>query len=183
MSTTNIETETQNIDDAMKSCLEMERSHTHSARRILSMVLMLTVALLVILFFSLMFPAILPSQELKLSIPDTILYAFLAIYTLTFSVLMATYRLHVGEASRLQHYIVGFMRVRVAGSNNTEGYKTEVREALTLGAFEYVAKPEKKGKIESPVPGHPGSEITTAVLNKLLDGVEVVTKKGSAHNK
>lgn len=182
MSNTNIETEIQNIDNAMKSCVDMEKEHSYSARRILSIVIILTVALLTILFFSLFFP-VLPPTDLKLSIPDTMLYAFLAIYTLTFSILMAIYRLHVGEASRLQHYIVGFMRIRVAGSNNTEGYKTEVREALTAGAFDYVSKPEKKGKLESPVPGHPGSEITTALLNKLLDGVEVVSKKTSAHNK
>ena len=70
------------------------------------------------------------------------------------------------------------MRIRVAGNNNNlTGYKTEVREALTKNAFEYQAQTSKKGKMESPVPGHPAGEITTAVLNKVLDGIEVVTKK------
>ncbi|WP_146140393.1 hypothetical protein [Zobellella endophytica] len=161
----------------------MEQENSSSARRILSIVLVLTMALVAILFFALMYPALVPISDLKFEIPNAVLYTFLAIYTLTFSILMAIYRLHVGEASRLQHYIVGFMRIRVAGSNNTEGYKTDVREALTKGAFEYVSKPAKGGKVESPLPGHPGLDFTTAILNKFLDSVEIVSKRGSPHNK
>ncbi|QFU06588.1 hypothetical protein FIU82_16485 (plasmid) [Pseudoalteromonas sp. THAF3] len=178
-----IEDEIQNIENAMERCSKMEEQNSVSARRILSIVLVLTITLITILFFSLMYPALVPNTDLKFQIPDTVLYAFLAIYTLTFSILMAVYRLHIGEAARLQHYIVGFMRVRVAGSNNTDGYQTEVRETLTTGAFDYIAKPSKEGKLSSPIPGHPGVDFTTSVLNKFLDSVEVVGKKGTSHNK
>jgi len=178
-----IETEIENIENAMERCTRMEKENSASARRILSIVLVLTLTLVMILFLALMYPALAPNSDLKFEVPDNVLYIFLAIYTLTFSILMAVYRLHIGEASRLQHYIVGFMRVRVAGSNNTEGYQSDVREALTRGAFDYVAKPSKEGKVDSPLPGHPGADFTTSVLNKFLDSVEVVSKKGTSHNK
>ena len=170
--------EKKSIDVAIDSCEKMENSHSASARKILSIVLMLTITLITILAVVFLFPFLFNTTELSLKVSDSVLYVFLAIYTLTFSILMAIYRLHIGESARLQHHKIGFMRIRVAGNNSDlEGYQTEVREALTKNAFEYQALSIRKGKMESPIPGHPGGEITTAILNKLLDSIEVVTKK------
>ncbi|MEO9383059.1 hypothetical protein [Chromobacterium phragmitis] len=173
---TTISTEVENIADAVSSCEAMAEHHTYSARRILSLVMMLTITLMSLLFLAFLFPALTRAADIKVSIPDTALYVFLAIYVLTFSVLMAIYRLHVGEASRLQHYKVGFMRIRIAGSNPSSGYQSEVRTALTNGAFDFLGNTEKKRKIESPVPGHPGADLAVAVANKVLDGLASAKK-------
>ncbi len=181
---TDITTEVENIADALSSCEAMAATHSMAARRILAIVSMLTITLMTILFTVFIFPFLMRFAETKVSIPDAALYVFLAIYVLTFSVLMAIYRLHIGEAARLQHYKVGFMRIRIAGSNPSSGYQTEVRQSLTKGAFDFLATgSEKKGKLESPVPGHPSSDFATAVLNKVLDGLEVAAKRPSASRK
>jgi hypothetical protein len=61
-----------------------------------------------------------------------------------------------------------------AGNNTSEGFQTEVRRALTENAFYFEkARPFSKRKdLENPLPGHPASDLVTAVLNKLLDEVE-----------
>jgi hypothetical protein len=179
-----ITTEVENIADAIKSSEEMAASHTGAAHRILQVVMMLTVTLMVILFVVFLFPAMMPDRPgVKLQIPDAALYVFLAIYVLTFSVLMAIYRLHVGEASRLQHYKIGFMRIRIAGSNPSAGYQSEVRTALTQGAFDFILGTAKKGKIESPVPGHPGSDFATAIVNQVLERFDVAKKERKARSR
>lgn len=170
-------TEVENIADAINSCDVMADNHTFSARRIFSFVTMLTLTLVFILLFAFLVPTFTRTTNIKVSIPDAVLYVSLSIYVLTFGVLMAIYRLHIGEASRLQHYKVGFMRVRVAGSNPSPGYQSEVRAALTMGAFDFLASAEKKGKIESPVLGHPGSDLAAAVASKVLEGFDSVRKE------
>lgn len=172
-----ISTEVENIADAINSCDVMADHHTFSARRILTIVTILTITLVAMLFFAFFFPTLMRATDIKVNIPDAVLYVFLSIYVLTFSVLMAIYRLHIGEASRLQHYKVGFMRIRVAGSNPSTGYQSEVRAALTRGAFDFLASAGKQGKIESPVPGHPGSDLAAAVANKVLEGFDSVRKE------
>lgn len=171
-------TEIKSIDSAIDACRTMEEKHISSASRILSIVLMLTITLITILAIVFLFPFLPYFSREAVEISDNVLYVFLAIYTLTFSILIATYRLHIGESARLQHHKIGFMRIRVAGNNNDlEGYQTEVREALTRNAFEYQVLNKSKDKIEPPIPGHPAGEITTTILNKVLDGIDIVTKK------
>jgi hypothetical protein len=174
-----IGTEVENIENAIESCDLMASVHSSSAGKILFVVMMLTFTLIGLLFVVYGNLQILKDSGVTREIPDPVLYAFLAIYVLTFSVLMATYRLHISEASRLHHYKIGFARIRVAGSNPSAGYQSEVRTALTQGAFDFSLKSEKKGKVESPVPGHPGSDFAAAVANKVLDGLSSSRKSTS----
>jgi len=105
-------------------------------------------------------------------------YVFAALFVVVFGVMMAIYRFHLSEISKAQHNKLGFMRIRVAANNiDKEGFLTEVRDALTLNAFEYSTGKEKK--IESPLPGHPGSDISSALVSKLLNNVEVKIKNES----
>ena len=108
--------------------------------------------------------------------PINIIYIFLALFILIFGVLMAIYRFHLSEISKAQHYKFGLLRIRIAANNHgDEGFGSEVRGALTLGAF---APPIEKGKkIENPLPGHPGSDATSLLLNKLLDNFEIKSSK------
>jgi cell division protein FtsN len=112
------------------------------------------------------------SQELMLGL--------VALSGLIISVFTALYRLHQKEMAKNEHYKLGFSRVRVAANNaEREGFKSEVRSALTMDAFSAPLDGffGRKGKVlESPLPGHPASELATGMINKILDQVEVILK-------
>lgn len=105
--------------------------------------------------------------------PESFLYIVAAIFFVVFGVLMAIYRFYLNEIARNQHYRMGFMRIRVAANNyGREGFKTEVRRALTERAFDYVPASlvrSKDQKIESPLPGHPGSDIAAMLIDRLTE--------------
>ena len=117
---------------------------------------------------------------------DVIIWAFLAIFTLVFGVTTSLYRFHLNEISKMEHYKIGFLRIRIAANNISEGFEGEVRKALTESAFTF--QPTYSGfgrpkKVDNPLLGHPGVDLTTTILNKLLDGVEVKPKRrGSERN-
>lgn len=115
-------------------------------------------------------PAPLISQELMLGV--------VAMSVLVISVFTAFYRFHQREMTKNEHYKLGFLRIQIAASNNErEGFKDEVRTALTLNAFTIPSEglfDRKDKKISSPIPGHPTSELATGMVNKLLEQVEVV---------
>ena len=94
--------------------------------------------------------------------------------------MMSIYRFHLLEGAKAEHAKLGFLRIRIAANNTSPGFQSEVREALTKGAFDYQQSGgflAKKGKIESPLPGHPTSDLTTAFINKLLDNISITIKK------
>lgn len=88
------------------------------------------------------------------------------------------YRFFLKEISKQEHYLVGFHRIRIAGNNSTTKYDDEVKIALTHNAFNYEnSTSNKKGKnVESPIPGHPTSDITTTLLNKIIDQLDFKSK-------
>lgn len=108
--------------------------------------------------------------------PDiSVLYIFSALFLVVFGVLMALYRFHLSEISRAQQYRIGLLRIRIAANNfDKEGFGSEVRQALTQRAFQYSTGKEKK--VESPLPGHPGSDIATLLINKLMDKIDIQAK-------
>jgi len=97
-------------------------------------------------------------------------------------IVVGLYRYHLKEISRLEKFELGLMRIRIAGNNfDNEGFRTEVRAALASGAFDSPPSGAlRDGKIESPVPGHPSSDLGAAFLNKLLEAVEFVAKPKKA---
>ena len=108
---------------------------------------------------------------------DYILYALLI---LVFGVFTSFYRFHLKEIAKYEHFHVGLMRIKIAAHNSEKKYETEVRQALTNDAFSYDTKAtliNKEKRVESPVSGHLSSDIGTAIINKVLDSIEVITKK------
>ncbi|MCD1597027.1 hypothetical protein [Rheinheimera aquimaris] len=107
----------------------------------------------------------------------TVLYVFVVLFVVVFGVMMAVYRFHLNEISRSEQLKVGFMRIRIAANNHdNQGFSTEVRMALTDNAFTFQTGKEKK--VESPLPGHPSSDLGALLVNKLLESVDFkVTKK------
>lgn len=111
----------------------------------------------------------------------TLLFVFVGLSVMNFGVFMALHRHHLNEVSKARHFKLGFQRVQIAAENYShDGYQTEVRQSLVEGAFSYnqVSSLGSK-KVESPMPGHPTSDISTLFLNKMLEAVEVkpVAKK------
>lgn len=104
-----------------------------------------------------------------------------SLYIVVFGVLMAVYRFHLNEVARAEHYKTGFMRIRIAANNyDNEGFLTEVRQSLTDKAFDYSPSSVLGGKgkqVESPLPGHPSSDLSAMMLSKLLEGFEIKRKQ------
>lgn len=112
------------------------------------------------------------------AIETGLITAAAAILSLVLALMVSIYRFHLKEISRTHHFKLGFRRVRIAANNTSEGFLGEVRTALTIDAFNFEDdRSTKKGRVENPLPGHPTSEITTAVINKILDAVDVIPKK------
>ena len=108
---------------------------------------------------------------------DTVLYGAAAVFVVLAGLLVGLYRQHVREVTRNEQMRIGFHRIRIAANNASSlGFGTEVRVALTLGAFDSTREEvsSKGKKIDSPLPGHPGSDISSAILNRLLEQVDIV---------
>lgn len=105
------------------------------------------------------------------------------------SVLTSLYRHEVKEIAKYEQYCVGFMRVVTAANNSKEGFETDVRKALTNDAFtieqrnsilsKYKTTDADK-KVESPLPGHPTSDLSAEIINKLL--IELEKRLASANS-
>jgi hypothetical protein len=111
-------------------------------------------------------------------ITETMTYATIVLIVIVVGVFTAMYRLHLREIAKNEQYKLGFRRIRVAANNAAlPGFQSEVRTALTNHAFDSDQEPgwfAKRNKIESPLPGHPTTDIATAILNRLLESAEVV---------
>jgi hypothetical protein len=102
-------------------------------------------------------------------------YLFLAAFIVVTGVLIALYRFHLVEITKNEQFKLGFWRIRIAANNTSAGFQTEVRRALTENAFSFETPRSiyrRSKEVESPLPGHPGSDLVTAVLNKVLNEVE-----------
>lgn len=165
------------IDSAISNCTEKVKSHQKQSQTIL----MIVGGFLIVLAF-LSFTVYYELLN-KSTFPDvSVLYMVLAFVIMFFGVFMSVYRFHLKEASKYNHLHIAFLRVRVAGNNTEEGFQSEVRQALTENAFQLELNSAKnvfnsRKKIESPIPGHPSSDLSTLVINKLLDNIEFQKKE------
>ena len=101
----------------------------------------------------------------------SILVFSFAIFTLVFGVLMAIYRHHLIEISKCQYFRIAFMRIEAATDDILNGEdKSVLKSSLADRAFDY--RSGKETKIEGPLPGHPTSDATTAIINRLLELLE-----------
>lgn len=186
MNKTTTQNESKSIDLAIDAVSTQIEEHRDAAAAILKFLrLVAGMVFSVVIIFSLTAMGLIPLArdvlpELYVQI---LVFATLAIFTLVFSVLMSVYKFHLHQAAKSEHFKMGFWRIRVAANNQDAGFQTEVRESLTKDAFEYT-DPSKNGakskQIESPIPGHPGSDLGASVLNKVLDSFDFkAEKKGS----
>jgi hypothetical protein len=176
--------EPNSIDRAILTCDSYIDEHRRNSNRMLMLLVQIGVVVLsgligfVYIFYRQLFGAI---DQTAASSPflNTIIFSLLAIFVLVFGVLMSVYRFHLNEISKAEHYKIGFMRIRIAANNNTDGFQSEVRQSLTERAFAFHSPSGIfKGKnVESPLPGHPTSDVAAVILDKLLDKIELIEKK------
>lgn len=124
----------------------------------------------------------LPGQvsTVQVKLNDIIQYIIYGIVILIFGVLTSFYRFRLKEISKYEHFLFGLYRIRIAAYGSNKGFDDEVRHSLAHSAFkidESQSVFKKAGKIESPIPGHPTSDMTTLLLNKILEGIEITTKR------
>lgn len=119
-------------------------------------------------------------------VSDTMLYGVGAFLVVILGIIASTYRIHLREISKNEQYKLAFLRIRIAANNaTTPGFDGEVRTALTRNPFDVYPEDlsfSRRRKMESPIPGHPTTELATSILNRILDEVEIVfqpKKKGS----
>ncbi len=176
------------IDEAIGICSENLLDHRRSAKLML-MLLALASCIIVgglgsfiyLIYFGLD-PRLLAQTSDSILFSNSIIFALLAIFTIVFGVLMSIYRFHLNEISKAEHYTIGFIRIKIAAINDSPGFQSEVRQALTEYAFSFQAGSIglfKGRNVESPLPGHPTSDAATMILDKLLDKFELVEKKAA----
>ncbi|MBI4808032.1 MAG: hypothetical protein HY799_03650 [Nitrosomonadales bacterium] len=176
--------EMNSIDQAIQTCDKYIDEHRRSANRMLMLLVQIGVIVLtgLIGFGYVLFRPLIGTPEQAVVSPlfsNTVIFSLLAIFALVFGVLMSVYRFHLNETSKAEHYRIGFMRIRIAANNNSQGFQSEVRHALTEKAFAFQSSTGMfRGKnIESPLPGHPTSDVAAIILDKLLDKLELIEKK------
>jgi hypothetical protein len=102
------------------------------------------------------------------------------LFIVLISVFIGLYRVHIREITKNEQLRLGFLRIGVAAANaQLPGYDAEVRSALVKAAFDLPPETgllRRERKIESPLPGHASSDFVTAILNKVLEQLDVVVK-------
>ncbi|MDQ1164880.1 hypothetical protein [Flavobacterium sp. SORGH_AS_0622] len=119
-------------------------------------------------------------EKIELSKKGFDSYIIYGIFILIFSIVTSFYRFHQKEISKHEHYLIGFHRIRIAANNSKNKFETEVRTELTRDAFSYETHKaifSKEKKIESPIPGHPTSDISVMLINKIFEAIEIKAKK------
>jgi len=146
------------IDDALSFCEErlkfhQQRSQFHFMFSMTSLILGATVIFMghVTLF----------GEESTTSVLTVSAFSVVA-----FGVLMALHRYHLTEISKYEHYKLAFARLNIAQSFN-ESATEHVISSLTIDAFNF--KGGSGGSVQSPIPGHPGSDLSALLVSKLLD--------------
>lgn len=164
------------LDEAIEECESYIKSNRRSAQLLLLGLLQL--GLLAVMGGAYLF-IYLPRFETASpsTLVTSVVSGMLILISIVIGVLVSLYRFHLMEIARTEHYKIGFLRIRVAAINSSPGFGSEVRSALTEGAFFFESsKKSRTTKIESPLPGHPTSDISTAIINKVFEAVEVTLK-------
>lgn len=170
------ETDVRTLDQAIEECSSYITENRKSSRMLLMALLQLgMLAAMGAVYLFIYMPGL--EGTTQSSLMTSVVTGILVLVSILIGVLVSLYRFHLLEIARTEHYKIGFLRIRVAANNTSKGFGTEVRRALTDGAFTFeTTKSGKSGRVESPLPGHPTSDISTTLINKVLDSVDIALK-------
>lgn len=102
---------------------------------------------------------------------------FVALTVMVFGVFMALHRYHLNEVAKYEHYKLAFSRLNIARGFGEE-INSPIITSLTTDAFNFTTS-SSKNRVSSPLPGHPTSDLSAVVLNKLLEKVEFTSGKNA----
>jgi len=126
------------------------------------------------------------ARDNAFSYSNALVVGFFGFCALFFSVIISIYRFHLREITKNEQLKLGFMRIRIAANNSTEGFDSDVRKSLVESAF-YVQRDDnftiKKNKVENPMPGHPISDLSTVLINKILEGIDIKIESKASKSK
>jgi hypothetical protein len=163
----------QATNDAINTSREQAKRHTLSSQVNLYFMMGFAAAFLGSIFFF--------GRSTFTAANPAIVYIVYGIFILIFGVTTSFYRFHLKEISKYEHFLFGFLRIRMACHDDIQN-NVEVKNALTQDAFATEVKVRKEQRIDSPIPGHPTSDIGSAVMNKILDAIDFTAKpKGNQH--
>ena len=121
-------------------------------------------------------------------ISPELMAGLIALITIVVSVFTSLYRFHLREITKNEQYKVAFLRLNIAStvagenSGSTDLTKTLTENAFTVqqeGSTIFSRRVRSNEspttmRVESPLPGHPTSELATGIVNKLLEQIEIV---------
>jgi hypothetical protein len=104
----------------------------------------------------------------------SVLFIFYGVLIFAIGLLTSFYRFQIKEIAKYEQSRLALSRIRIAGNNYQNGFADIVRQTLVKEAFAHTAEPlgSKKGKIDSPIPGHPTADLATLLINKIFESVE-----------
>lgn len=173
------------IENAIEECKEKVLKHRSQSRFILFLVVSFLMFIGIGLYIYIYGLRVNSSTESvkPIALDTSWIYIVAGFIIMVFGVFMSIYRFHLKEAAKYEHLHIGFLRIRVAGNNTKTGYQSEVRKSLTENAFQFETNStflNTSKKVNNPLPGHPTSDISTLILNKLLDNVDFKKKDKSS---
>jgi len=172
--TENTDNSTKNtIDRALDDTKDNIKKYSRNATSVL-----LYIFLSIFSFLGFIILAITLPNRAELSIGETGQLIFYGIFILIFGVLTSFYRYNLKETSKHERFLLALHRIRIAANN--KDFSDDVIKSLTQNAFEEPAQGDsvfRRRKIESPIEGHPTSDVLTMVLNKLFERVDITPKK------
>jgi uncharacterized membrane protein len=171
------EATTKTIEEAMAFCEKKATEQKQQAQIFLRFIYLAVIAFISAIAWA-FFTA--NGRAVSSTGQNTVIVSLIAATIGFVGISITQYRYHINEASRMEFYFIAFLRIRVAARNIKEGWKSDVRTALTNGAFNFIptSKIQKqKSEIDSPIPGHPTSDIATAAVNKLISLLEKKDEK------
>ncbi|MGY6587295.1 MAG: hypothetical protein ACXIUB_03300 [Wenzhouxiangella sp.] len=156
------------LDDALRFCEERLNFHQKRSQSHLMLSLMA-----LSLGGAVIFAGYINQFGEESSISTITISAFCVV---AFGVLMALHRYHLTEIAKYEHFKLAFARLNIARSYSDEASE-HIISSLTADAFNVGGA--QRGSVQSPLPGHPTSDLSALLLSKLLDNA----KKGSTANK
>ncbi|ENG7507377.1 hypothetical protein ABVD54_005120, partial [Vibrio parahaemolyticus] len=161
------------IDGAIGFCSERLKHHQRRSQFhfMLSLAALMFGAMVVFYSYGLRPDAASTSSTLTLS----------AFCVVAFGVLMALHRYHLTEISKYEHYKLAFARLNIAQSFDERAID-QIISSLTVDAFNVKGGASNNGSVQSPLPGHPTSDLSALLVGKLLDNAKASSSTANKPN-
>lgn len=117
-------------------------------------------------------------QQNKDTINLVVYYSTNIITVLIFGVFISLHRYHLKEVAKYNQMLMGFWRTQIAIELTEKDIllRWEVTHSLGDNAFTNTQNVHKSKKIESPVPGHLGSDSLALLINKISELIGTINK-------